>query len=194
MDWYTGKSLIILRTNVDASLKYLIPIRSPAAPGSQYGASKPENAVTKYTPPVSSSFAAKSLTSAAELIIPMVSRSHFIALPATATRKIKINKISNRTSISLLTATFQRIHRLRTWSRLIGNLIRDSAHTHILQPDLVTYRAQEPVVALHDLITSTEQQKSASAICTLGFTLIQTLVANQRCLLITHKSANGDTR
>ena len=77
-------------------------MRRPAAPGSQYGARRPEKAVTKYTPPVSGTEDAIRLTSAAVGTRLIESRSlvldvrdgrkcvyieayHLIALPATAT-------------------------------------------------------------------------------------------------------------
>jgi hypothetical protein len=55
--------------------EFSIPISRPAAPVSQYGARSPEKAVTKYTPPVSGTEAAKVLISLADLIKPMESRS-----------------------------------------------------------------------------------------------------------------------
>lgn len=51
------------------------PISNPAAPGSQYGARRPENAGTKYTPAVSATDMARLLTSPDDLMKPIESRS-----------------------------------------------------------------------------------------------------------------------
>ena len=61
-----------------------IPMMRPPAPGSQYGARRPENAVTKYTPPLLGTDDARVLTSAAVVTRAIESRSHLMALPATA--------------------------------------------------------------------------------------------------------------
>lgn len=56
-----------------------------AAPGSQYGARSPEKAVTKYTPPVFGTEAARLFTWDEEDIMNIESRIHWMALPATPT-------------------------------------------------------------------------------------------------------------
>jgi hypothetical protein len=57
---------------------------APRASLRQYGANRPENAGTKYTPPLSSTWRASSSTSAAPAMIPSWSRSHCTADPVTA--------------------------------------------------------------------------------------------------------------
>ena len=144
----------MLRTDIDTSLEYFIPIRSPAAPGSQYGASKPENAVTKYIPPVSFSFAAKSLTSAAELTMPMVSRSHFMALPATATKRHDITR--KRSYEHSATHCYLPMRTLASHPVPVDRQ-SDQRFNLRTQTDPITYRAQEPVVTLHNFTAGTEQ-------------------------------------
>jgi hypothetical protein len=101
-EWYTriilsSKFAIVSKGHDELS----VPISRPAAPGSQYGARRPENAVTKYTPPVSGTEAANVFISLADLMKPMESRSltrtlrgcnksrlvsyHLMAPPATPT-------------------------------------------------------------------------------------------------------------
>ena len=57
---------------------------TPRASDCQYGANRPENAGTKYTPPLSSTVCASSSTSGAALIIPRLSRSHCTSAPVIA--------------------------------------------------------------------------------------------------------------
>ena len=52
---------------------------------SQYGAPRPTNAGTKYTPPVSGTAVASASLSAARSMSPSPSRSHWIAAPAMNT-------------------------------------------------------------------------------------------------------------
>ena len=59
-----------------------LPVIAPRALDFQYGANRPENAGTKYTPPLWS--AARLSTSGAEPIRPSWSRSHWISEPARA--------------------------------------------------------------------------------------------------------------
>ena len=60
------------------------PTMAPRASERQYGAKRPENAGTMYTPPLSSTEAARVSTSGALLIMPRLSRSHWISEPVTA--------------------------------------------------------------------------------------------------------------
>ena len=60
------------------------PTMAPRASGRQYGANNPENAGTKYAPPVSSTWRASSSLCAASEMIPSWSRSHCTADPVTA--------------------------------------------------------------------------------------------------------------
>ena len=64
--------------------KRVRPTIAPRASGRQYGANRPENAGTKYTPPLSSTLAASSSTSGAEEMMPSWSRNHWISDPVTA--------------------------------------------------------------------------------------------------------------
>lgn len=57
---------------------------TPRASGRQRGANSPENAGTMYAPPLSSTDLAASSTSAADEIIPRLSRNHWISDPVTA--------------------------------------------------------------------------------------------------------------
>ena len=57
---------------------------APRASGRQYGANRPENAGTKYTPPLSSTVVASASTSGAEVMMPSWSRSHCTSEPVTA--------------------------------------------------------------------------------------------------------------
>ena len=61
-----------------------MPTMAPRAVASQCGAKRPENAGTKYTPPLSSTPAARVSTSGALPIMPRLSRSHWISEPVTA--------------------------------------------------------------------------------------------------------------
>ena len=61
------------------------PTIVPRAYGSQYGAPRPTNAGTKYTPPVSGTDSASRSVSAAFAISPRPSRSHCTAAPAMNT-------------------------------------------------------------------------------------------------------------
>jgi len=47
------------------------------------------------------------------------------------------------------------------------------------------------MVTLDNLITRAEEQEGSSAVCALGLSLFETLVPNERCLLVAHESANG---
>lgn len=101
-EWYT-RIILFLKFAI-ASMghgKFSVPISRPAAPGSQYGARRPENAVTKNTPPLSGTEVANVFISLADLMKPMESRNltrtlkgcsksrlashHLMALPATPT-------------------------------------------------------------------------------------------------------------
>ena len=62
-----------------------IPITSPRAKGSQWGAPRPVSAGTTNTPPLSSTLRASGSISLACLIIPSPSRSQLTRLPATNT-------------------------------------------------------------------------------------------------------------
>ena len=61
-----------------------MPTIAPLALMSQYGANKPENAGTKYTPPESSTLPAKYSVTGASSTSFKLSRSHWIAAPAIA--------------------------------------------------------------------------------------------------------------
>ena len=60
------------------------PTIAPRASERQYGANSPENAGTKYTPPLSSTWRASASLCAAPLMMPNWSRSHCTAEPVTA--------------------------------------------------------------------------------------------------------------
>ncbi len=60
------------------------PTIAPRASLRQYGANRPENAGTKYTPPLSLTWRASGSTSAAPEMMPSWSRSHCTAEPVTA--------------------------------------------------------------------------------------------------------------
>ena len=60
------------------------PTIAPRASARQYGANRPEKAGTKYTPAVSVTCAARVSLSAAPLMMPSWSRSHWTAAPVTA--------------------------------------------------------------------------------------------------------------
>ena len=60
------------------------PAITPLASLRQYGAKRPENAGTKYTPPLSPTVLARSSTSSEEEISPMLSRSHCTNAPVIA--------------------------------------------------------------------------------------------------------------
>ena len=60
------------------------PTIAPRASERQYGANNPENAGTKYTPPLSATWRASVSLSAAPLMMPSWSRSHCTAEPVTA--------------------------------------------------------------------------------------------------------------
>ena len=60
------------------------PTSAPRASGRQYGANRPENAGTKYAPPLSSTVLASSSTSGALEMMPRLSRSHWTSEPVTA--------------------------------------------------------------------------------------------------------------
>lgn len=49
------------------------------------------------------------------------------------------------------------------------------------------------MLAFHDLAARAEEQKRASAVCTLGLALCQALVPNQRRLLVTNQATDGYT-
>ena len=57
---------------------------APRASGRQCGANSPENAGTKYAPPLSSTVRANSSISSAAEISPRLSRSHWTSEPVTA--------------------------------------------------------------------------------------------------------------
>ena len=57
----------------------------------------------------------------------------------------------------------------------------------------ISYRAQQPMLALHNLAARAEEQKRASAVCTLGLALCQALVPNERRLLVTNQATDGYT-
>ena len=61
------------------------PTMAPRASDRQYGANSPENAGTKYTPPLSSTWRASDSLSDAPEMMPSWSRSHCTADPVTAT-------------------------------------------------------------------------------------------------------------
>ena len=67
-----------------ALTKRVRPATTPRASERQYGAKSPENAGTKYTPPLSSTDFARSSTSGAALISLRLSRSHWIRAPVMA--------------------------------------------------------------------------------------------------------------
>ena len=60
------------------------PTIAPRASERQYGANSPENAGTKYTPPLSSTCRASDSLCAAPEMMPSWSRSHCTADPVTA--------------------------------------------------------------------------------------------------------------
>ena len=60
------------------------PTSAPRASDRQYGANRPENAGTKYAPPLSSTVLASSSISGADEMIPRLSRSHWTSEPVTA--------------------------------------------------------------------------------------------------------------
>ena len=60
------------------------PAITPRASLRQYGAKSPENAGTKYTPPLSSTVLARSSTPSEDEISPMLSRSHCTNAPVIA--------------------------------------------------------------------------------------------------------------
>jgi hypothetical protein len=60
------------------------PTIAPRASARQYGANRPENAGTKYMPPLSSTCRASASDCAAPLMMPNWSRSHCTADPVTA--------------------------------------------------------------------------------------------------------------
>lgn len=92
------------------------PMIVPAALWSQYGANNPEKAVTKNTPPVSGSCAARVFMSGALLMSFILSLSHCIADPATAT-VVKLAWVMGSDE-SLRTWTFKCVYRLCVWSCL----------------------------------------------------------------------------
>ena len=49
------------------------------------------------------------------------------------------------------------------------------------------------MLALYDLAARAEEQKCASAVCTLGLALFQALVPNKRRLLVTNQATDGYT-
>ena len=57
----------------------------------------------------------------------------------------------------------------------------------------LTNRAQQAVRTLHNIGTSVEEQESASAVRALGLALVQTLVPNERRLLVTCEACDGHT-
>lgn len=68
-----------------ALVTYLVrPAMTPRASERQYGANRPENAGTKYAPPLSSTERARVSISAADLIRPIWSRIHCTSEPVTA--------------------------------------------------------------------------------------------------------------
>ena len=60
------------------------PTIAPRASARQYGANRPENAGTKYAPPLSSTVAASVSISGAEPMRPRLSRTHCTSEPVTA--------------------------------------------------------------------------------------------------------------
>ncbi len=64
--------------------KRVRPTIAPRASLRQYGANRPENAGTKYTPPLSSTVIASSSTSGAALMSFRLSRSHCTRAPVIA--------------------------------------------------------------------------------------------------------------
>jgi hypothetical protein len=59
-----------------------MPVMSPLAPASQYGAPSPESAGTKVTPSLEGTSRASDSTSDADFTMPSPSRSHCTAAPA----------------------------------------------------------------------------------------------------------------
>jgi hypothetical protein len=49
------------------------------------------------------------------------------------------------------------------------------------------------MLTFHDLAASAEEQKRASAVCTLGLALCQAFVPNQRRLLVANQATDGYT-
>lgn len=56
-----------------------------------------------------------------------------------------------------------------------------------------TYRSKQPMSALDDISTSTEQQEGPSPIRALSFPLIQAFISHQSPLLIANETTDLDT-
>ncbi len=100
------------------------PTIAPRASGRQYGANRPENAGTMYTPPLSSTFSASSSTSGADEMMPSWSRSHWIRDPVTAMEPLE-----------------------RVVRRLVAELVADGREQPVLRVDDLLARVEDQEAA-----------------------------------------------
>lgn len=137
---------------------------------SQYGASSPLKAVTKYTPPVSLTEPTSISISELSSMIFIWSRSLYISQDLAWRGDLPLDGRSSDCNRPLQSVD---------WLGVRSSLESDST--------------DQTILASHKFLPSIEQNEGSSTISILGFTPRQTLVTNQSSLLITTDSRDGDS-